>query len=142
MARSPSQALLDRYAAALNARAITVTYYAYRSRGGNVDPVTDEIRDEVLAYAAGISLDALIIYSPSESIRGRFGLDDPVTALVEIPLVTLNANSIIPKEGDKLTIPQSEYPVYVVRVLPTKQVAGKHITRLLAVKQKKGRGRA
>lgn len=135
----PSEFLQKRYPRALAewSGQTTVRYFAFVA--DSADPVTGDVTEATAYDSNGVFLPALIDLSPSERMRDRLGLDQDFVAALQIPNDELDKYKITISQGDKFELPGESASYYVLKVVPSKQVGDKFITRLVALSHKVGR---
>jgi len=103
----PSLFLKDRYKTFFGevAGLTTVNYYAF-TEGGGRDELTGDIVDESQAYSqTPVSLSALIVYSPSQAVREKIGLEIEFDSMVRLSQQQLLEKGVTVKIGDAFILP-------------------------------------
>jgi|GEM_PF-3377564 len=132
----PSSQLQAGFRKAIADRAVMVGYSSCSEAPGNVEPFTLEVEDHGDAYPVTVQIPALVDTMPAKAIREKFGLAASGSSqgysgdaiLLLIAMAEFEENSIVPKFGDKVMLPDDSRPWYVTRK-PNygQQVHGKHI---------------
>jgi len=133
----PSPFLKDRYKTFFGevAGLTTVSYYAF-TEGGGIDELTGDVLDESQAYSdTPVSLSALIIYSPSQAVREKIGLEIEFDSLVRLSQQQLTEKSVTVKIGDAFVLPGDSQWHYAKKLVLGKQFEDEFLDLTVAVKR-------
>lgn len=115
----------------------TVTYYELNP--DSKDTFTGTV-DESGAYPTiGITITALVDFSPSENLRKMIGASIDFDAMLLIAVQHLTDNEITLKVGDAFVLPGDSDKSFVKKVVQTHQTEVGHIVRIVAVSHRRGR---
>ena len=134
----PSQELRQRFRTAISDRRVEVNYYPYLKDEMIVDTLTGEPIDESLAYGPAVLLPALANMQPSKAARGKFGLEQEISAIVRVHVDEVLDRGIMWYVGDKFMLPDG-MTYFLLLAKRTKQVRGEYLEYSLALERKAGR---
>ena len=130
------KARLPKFAEAI-AGSETVTYYEFDPTA--TDNFTGTVNETAGYPTIGITLTALVDFSPSENLRKMIGSSIDFDAMLLIAVQHLTDNDITLKVGDAFVLPSDSDKSYVKKVVQTHQTEIGHIVRIVAVSHRRGR---